>query len=629
MKYASFACAILSAFLFASTASRVHLELVLDLDAGHLHRPKGVHDDSKIDQEYHSKPQSTGPEDYLVDLGYEKHRGFQTHSGKYLNFSNIPYAEPPTGDFRWAWATPPGERDEFNNGSRRAICPQFRAGWMPAAEDFVTDVLLENVLDNKWDVPISPGDYERFKRKPEVHQDSSEDCLLLDVMVPKKVWERRDGGGPLKAAVLVWIHGGGFVTGSKDQYGSPEHLLDAATQTHDADSIIFVSINYRLGAFGWLGGQAAWEDDILPNVGLKDQELAIQWVNDNIYLFGGDGSRITLMGEGSGAASIMHHITSRSSSKPRFKSAIIQSPAFVPSPNKTTASETYLQFRSLTGAENFDELVKVDTEILMQANAEITFNSSYGMFNFGPTVDDLLVRKLPAIELGNGDHIGNIGLMIGHTKYSGLLFTPPWVRTDAHLRKHIRTMYPGTPEAFLDEVQKRYPITDSATAREKVFQATKFLDDIAIHCNTYYLTKAMLKFPFPVYRYVYNVAPAYIGNDLPYTFFPYPTKPKRNEGLANFWQGSIANFTLYFDPNDEESAFWPQYTEKERKVLDIGRQRNVASPSFELSVGEDLVDAERCEFWRGAPYFKEEDGEDRVGGGFGGVGGVGQERMEM
>ena len=102
-------------------------------------------------------------------------------------------------------------------------------------------------------------------------------------------------------AVIVWLHGGAFSRGSASprDYG-PERLLDRR-------DLVVVSLNYRLGALGFLTtGSAAAP----PNLGLRDQQLALAWVRDNIRAFGGDPSRVTLAGQGSGATCVMAHLVS-------------------------------------------------------------------------------------------------------------------------------------------------------------------------------------------------------------------------------------------------------------------------------------------------------------------------------
>lgn len=113
---------------------------------------------------------------------------------------------------------------------------------------------------------------------------------------------------------MVFIHGGGFIIGNSkySSYG-PEFLLD-----HD---VIVVTLNYRLGVFGFLSTQ----DRIQPgNNGLKDQLLALKWVNGNIHLFGGNSSRVTIFGQSAGAASVGYHLIS-GKSHGLYQAAILES----------------------------------------------------------------------------------------------------------------------------------------------------------------------------------------------------------------------------------------------------------------------------------------------------------------
>merc|ERR1711892_67988 len=120
----------------------------------------------------------------------------------------------------------------------------------------------------------------------------SEDCLFLNVYTPSKRF--RIQGLP----VLVWIHGGGFTIGSSNQY-DPTKLLK--------EDVIVVTINYRLGGFGFL---SFGNNKISGNMGLKDQALAIDWVRENIGEFGGDPERITIFGESAGGMSAHAHVLS-------------------------------------------------------------------------------------------------------------------------------------------------------------------------------------------------------------------------------------------------------------------------------------------------------------------------------
>jgi len=252
-------------------------------------------------------------------------------------------------------------------------------------------------------------------------------------------------------------------------------------------------MNYRLGAFGWLGGDRFYGDGGLANLGLQDQLFALEWVKENIEAFGGDPARkvvcwcssgreysltenrVTVMGQSAGASSILHHITANSN-PPAFQSAIIQSPGFFPQPNQTKEDETYEEFLSLTGANNLEELWEADTEVLIQANADMTYNSSYGLFRFGPTIDGFYVTDLPGKKLREGSHHANIKLLLGHTKFDGVLFTPPWIRSNQQLESHVKTMFPGISEPVLGDMTDMYPIGRIAYAKEKLLDVADFLD---------------------------------------------------------------------------------------------------------------------------------------------------------
>lgn len=149
--------------------------------------------------------------------------------------------------------------------------------------------------------------------------NESEDCLFLDIVVPKPVFNGADQGrqAPVSAnnvlyiqhshntQVLVWIYGGGFTTGSKS--GSASGPVDGLLRRGN-NNFVFVDINYRLGAFGWLSGPT-FQEDGTANLGLLDQRFALEWVQKYIHLFGGDPDNVTVMGESSGGGSVLHQIT--------------------------------------------------------------------------------------------------------------------------------------------------------------------------------------------------------------------------------------------------------------------------------------------------------------------------------
>ncbi|XP_071786625.1 acetylcholinesterase-like [Asterias amurensis] len=204
----------------------------------------------------------------------------------YEVFLGIPYAEPPTGHQR------------------------FRAP--------VPKVSWEGTLDAVNYGPSCPQDIEDVSRYypnyvvriPKSAREISEDCLTLNVFSPV----RRDRIG--NVAVMFWIHGGSCETGQGSGY-DPSALASRG-------DVIVVTINYRLNVFGFL----CTDDENAPgNYGLLDQQLALQWVHDNIGAFGGDPTRVTLFGQSAGGATAMAHL-SAPGSRPLFHRVIAHSGIF-------------------------------------------------------------------------------------------------------------------------------------------------------------------------------------------------------------------------------------------------------------------------------------------------------------
>src|SRR3984957_12524313 len=195
------------------------------------------------------------------------------------SFLGLPYAAPPTGNLRWR----PPRPDAGWSGVRDAT--QFGPSCPQAASPFAP-----------------PGAF-------------SEDCLYLNVYTPASV-ERGGGGRP----VLVWIHGGGLVQdGARDYDGSKLA----------ADGTIVVTINYRLGALGFLAhpALASRPGGAAGNYGLMDQQAALRWVQRNIARFGGDPRNVTIAGQSAGGLSVLAQMVSPGA-RGLFQRAIVQSGTF-------------------------------------------------------------------------------------------------------------------------------------------------------------------------------------------------------------------------------------------------------------------------------------------------------------
>lgn len=186
------------------------------------------------------------------------------------------------------------------------------------------------------------------------------------------------------------------------------------------------------------------------------------------------------MGQSAGASSILHHITAgggKDTYSPAFDAAVLQSPGFFPQPNNTKNDLTYERFLHLAGATDLADLRNKDTAVLQQANAIMTYESEYGYFNFGPTIDEDFVPDLPGRSLAAGNFHTGISMLAGHQALDGLLFTPPWIRTNAGLAKHSKDLYPGIPDEVLSNISSKYHINENAILEQsKIGVVSDFLD---------------------------------------------------------------------------------------------------------------------------------------------------------
>lgn len=160
-------------------------------------------------------------------------------SGIY-NFSNIRYAAPPLGDLRFSAPVPPEwDRSKVQDGSVGRICPQATPLWLTEIEpDFVESQLSGRTFNGS--ANISDYTYDPPPQDPR----TTEDCLFLDVLVPKKIFDKGHDRLREKAPVLVWIYGGGYTAGEKSAFNA-SGLMQRSMQD-GRDGIVYVSLNYRV-----------------------------------------------------------------------------------------------------------------------------------------------------------------------------------------------------------------------------------------------------------------------------------------------------------------------------------------------------------------------------------------------
>ena len=305
-----------------------------------------------------------------------------SEAGGITSFKGIRYAAPPVGELRFAAPTPPpswtGERDCRNFG--------------PISLQHIDPLSV-----------VIPGCEWNFY-DPDATQ--SEDCLNLNVWTP-------DTSASLP--VLLWIHGGAFLAGSGTGLWS-----DGSTFARE-HNVVVVTINYRLGAFGFLVAEDDQaEGGLSANNGLLDQIAALQWVKENVAAFGGDPSRVCIFGESAGAMSISV-LLGTPRAEGLFSRAIIQSghhDAVRTLEQAQRVSERFLAKFDLSGPEALAKLRALDASAVMDAQAILTTESAVP---FTMVVDGQILPVHPIDTIAAGSAT-SVPLLIGTNTDENRLF---------------------------------------------------------------------------------------------------------------------------------------------------------------------------------------------------------------
>ena len=316
----------------------------------------------------------------------------------------------------------------------------------------------------------------------------SEDCLNLDIVRP-------DTDDTLP--VVVYLHGGSFIVGSSHMLMLRGYHLTASM------NVVYVSINFRLGALGYLDvGSLAGE--ACANPAVADQILALQWVRDNIAAFGGDPSNITLMGESAGGAAVLTLMTSPATAG-LFHKAIAQSPpiGMIHSPMQSTmwtrnlVAKLALPRRTTIDdlrQEDAGDLVRSGQSMMWRARELVRLNSCYA-----PTVDGDLIPEHPIVAFEKGRQ-HPIPLVVGtnsdEASFSRLIFQ----RTTARSRAALRLLSSFDPHGA-QQVLEAY---DGATSRTAF---AHLLADALFWAPSLRVAQAHAQ-AFPTWMYRFDFAPA-------------------------------------------------------------------------------------------------------------------------
>ncbi|KAK5997078.1 Carboxylesterase patB [Cladobotryum mycophilum] len=519
-----------------------------------------------------------------VDLGYEIHQAISfNETGQYYNFSSIRYGRSPTGELRFAAPQPPlVNRTSVQRGDKAVSCPQAFAVW------YLCGLALMSGKINSTD-ECSPS------LLPPSDPIEQEDCLFLDIIVPKSVFDSRSSR---KAPVMVWTYGGGFAFGKKGGDGNAAGLIERSRSIDpEKRGVIYIQFNYRGGAFGFLPGPDLQANGT-ANAGLLDQRLLLDWVQDKIHLFGGDSKKVTVFGQSAGGGSILHQITAYGGNRGPvpFQKAILQSPGFPLIPSRYQQDQLLQTYLSHLNVSSIEEARHLPYKALQGANIEMVANSPQGTFTWAPTPDGSFIPALPGILLEQGSYDKSVQVMTGFNAHETLYFTSQDNVNNSFFVSGLQATFPTSPKKVIDYVADTlYPAVFNGSEPYDGFftRAELSLSDAAFTCNTRYLQQA-IRDRFPTYGYRFSIPPAVHGQDVPYTFYNGPSASVANETIALAIQNHILSFAISGQPNIGANVKMPVYGQGDL-ILDF----NVTG----ITTIKDPNANERCAWWQKALYY--------------------------
>jgi len=473
--------------------------------------------------------------------------------GRTARFLGIPYAQPPLGNRRLRLPEPlppyEGIYDVHRFGSS---CPQQR---MVIPQELNTR-LQKDVSD------IVAMLYE------DVTVDN-EDCLTINVFAPY------GATGASNLPVVVWIFGGGFEIGGTANYDGAV-IVDRSIEMREP--VIFVSMNYRVSAFGFLPGKEV-KDAKIGNLGLQDQRLALKWVQKYISTFGGDPSKVTIWGESAGAISVaLHMLVNEGNQEGLFRGAIMQSGGPIPVGDIEHGQLYYDTLVKNAACDKSPDTLECLRNV-PYARLKYAIDASPDFFAYQglalawlPRVDGVFLTEPPQYAVVRG-HVSNVPMITGNCDDEGSLFSLSTlnVTTTEEVGQYIRSfMLPTAPQSHVDLLLQYYPEDVTAGCPFD----TGFLNMLAPQYKRIAAIQGDIVFHGPrrlllKYQADKQNSWAFIhkrGKQTPFIGAAHGTD------LVNSFGGlELADYIIYFtrnlDPNGNLQISWPKYDLRNPKAL--------------------------------------------------------------
>jgi para-nitrobenzyl esterase len=485
-------------------------------------------------------------------------------------FKGLPYAQPPVGPLRWR-------------------APEPASAWTGVRPG---DKFPHSCMQQPTHIPALPGKVDGSYRFLTVDADGySEDCLYLNVWTPAKT-------PAAHLPVMVYIHGGGFTGGSGDTImQEPSRLA--------AKGLVIVTLNYRLGAFGFLAHPelTAEGGGSSGDYGMLDQIAALKWVQQNIGAFGGDPSKVTIFGGSAGSMSVSL-LTASPLAKGLFQRAIAESGTafggrsmFLMQPD---AEQLGAKLFADLGAKNLAEARAVSAQDLLAAQVK-------GYAGGRPSFGNAFMPK-SAAEIYAAGQQNDVAFIVGWNAHEDTILSPslPGGGTAAGFTAYVQKRFGADAPAVL----AAYPANTDEQAR---LSAGLFFSDSAFGAGAIQWAVANAKTgrkPGYVYHFTHPApipatvsmfgkpGPAmlahhggemyYVNNDLDDLSYPWTATDR---ALAHTMQGYWVNFAKTGDPNGPGLPRWDPVAARGAPQLMLLDDQPHMTPTPRLDGMAHLADA--------------------------------------
>lgn len=466
--------------------------------------------------------------EYIVETKNGKISGIERNGG--IDFLGIPYAQPPVNELRFKRARPANPWEGIYKAHEYGdVSAQFDRG-------------------------IYKG---------------SEDCLTLNIQRPIE---------GENFPVMVWIHGGGYNTGSaSDEFYSGKEFVK--------EGILFVSIQYRLNVLGFYDFTTYKNGHLFEsNCGISDQLLAMQWIHENIAEFGGNPDQVTIAGESAGATS-MAILMAAPSAKGTFQQAIIESaiPQAVFTHTKSRENiDLFLEGMGWT-EEDLPKLLTMDPYEMQKGNTYVAENfqqKNPGIYLPSPVIDDLLPKRpIEAIKEGCAK---GIKIIIGTNLHEASMFVQTKNTVFPNSWEMIERMFRiNGVEGSFENIKEYYLSRELIKINDMDPALIQFGTDFGFAVPAYYLAEGQRQFgDVWMYRYEYmpeggknnglgaghafELPSVFYNKEFGFSRFVFEGVPEEEaEAVMQSIHTPWINFIKYGDPDSEN---WPRFDEHNRFI---------------------------------------------------------------